>query len=126
MALLRRHAHSFGSLSIREKQTRTLAGMREPPVECPYCGTKTPAIDLLAHVETRCSGPRQEQEPQEPKNHWRWVDWRHARAMGVPATTLSFWARTGRVRYLGTRMDRKYLLRDLALKLAQRRGFRRR
>lgn len=110
----------YHKLSIAEKQGLVRGGERESPVACPHCGTKTDACDLLAHIDVRCSGP------QEPKTYWRWVDWRHARGMGVPAGTLSRWANNGQVRYTGGRMDRKYLLRDLAMKIAQRRGFRRR
>lgn len=76
--------------------------------------------DLLAHVEQRCDGPR------EPVASSRWLSGREARELGVPQQTLSFWARTGLVRCMGGPMDRRYLLRDLALKIAQRRGFHRR
>jgi hypothetical protein len=112
--------HGYHRLSLAEKQALAYDRVREPAVVCPACGTTTTSSDLLQHVATRCPGP-----PQEEK-HWRWVDWRQARSLGVPATTLSFWARTGAVRYRGERMDRQYLLRDLVMKIAPRRGFRRR
>lgn len=122
-------AGSYHKLSISEKQGLVRGADREPPVACPYCGTVTTSSDLLSHIERGCDGPRRAEHDLEPQKHWQWVDWRRARALGVPATTLSFWARTGQVRYLGgekKRRDRKYLLRDLALKVAQRRVFRRR
>lgn len=111
----------YHRMSIGQKQARARASMREDAVSCPYCDTKLTAADLVRHVDTRCPG----QMPAPPE-HGRYVSWREAREMGVPATTLSFWARSKQVRYLGGRMDRRYLLRDLALKIAQRRGFRRR
>lgn len=76
--------------------------------------------DLLAHVDQRCTGPR------DPGPGARWVTHREALAMGVPRATLSFWTRNKQVRFVGGRQDRKYLYRDLAVKVAQRRGFRRR
>ena len=118
--ILKRHAHAYGSLSSADKRALALERAREPPVTCPACGTRTDASDLQVHIESRCQGP------QDPGPHWRWVDKRAAVKMGVPQTTLSFWARIGHVRYIGQKMDRKYLLRDLSLKIAQRKGFRRR
>ena len=111
---------AYHLLSIREKQAASLATAREPAVSCPTCDTQVTPTDLPAHVRERCTGPR------EPGPGARWIGWREGMALGVPATTLSFWARTGQVRYLGGRMDRRYLLRDLAVKIAQRHGFRRR
>jgi len=112
---------SYHRMSVGEKQAHAREGMREPSVTCPACGTQTTPADLVAHSTKRCPG-----RPPDPAPHSRWVNWREARALGVPATTLSFWARAGQVRFLGERQDRRYLLRDLALKIAQRRGFRRR
>lgn len=111
----------YHKLSLSQKQGLVRSNEREDSVPCPHCDTKLTAADLIAHVETRCPG----QLPAPPARG-RYVSWREARAMGVAATTLSFWARTRQVRYQGDRMDRRYLLRDLALKIAQRHGFRRR
>lgn len=111
---------AYHKLPIAQKRAMAYAAQREPAVACPRCDAQVMPADLLAHVEQRCAGPR------EPGPAAKWVTWREALALSVPETTLSFWARTGQVRYLGERMDRRYLLRDLALKIAQRRGFRRR
>lgn len=111
----------YHKMSIAEKQALTRERAREAHVACPHCDTKLTPADLVRHVETRCSG-----EMPAPPEIAKYVSWREARAMGVPATTLSFWVRSKQVRYLGGRMDRRYLLRDLAMKIAQRRGFRRR
>ena len=46
--------------------------------------------------------------------------------LGVNRQTLTRWVQRGDVRFFGERQDRRYLLRDLAVKIAQRRGFRRR
>lgn len=110
----------YQQLSIVEKRTENIARVREPSVSCPLCDTQVMPVDLLAHVDLRCPGPR------EPGPGARWVTWAEARAMGVPAKTLSNWAKNGHVRFVGVRLDRKYLHRDLVLKIAQRRGFRRR
>lgn len=117
-------AGSYHRLSLADKQGLVRGADREPPMRCEFCGTLTTPGDLVAHVETRCQGPGESLEPQK---HWKWVDWRHATVtLKVPPTTLSFWVRTGQVKFMGGRMDRKYLLRDLARKVSQRRGFRRR
>lgn len=113
-------AHSYHRLSVAEKQAADRARMREPAVTCPGCDTQTTSQDLLSHVAKRCPGPR------EPGPRSVWVSWRDAIAAGVPKMTLSFWAQRGEVRTRGPRGDRQYLLRDLALRLAQRRVIRRR
>lgn len=113
-------ATSYQKLSIHEKRARDLTSVRESAVSCPSCDTQVMPVDLLVHMEQRCQGPR------DPGPSAKWVTWREALAMGVPANTLARWARSGFVRYVGERQDRKYLLRDLALKIAQRNGFRRR
>jgi len=110
----------YRRLPIAEKRAHSLARAREPAVSCPSCDTQTTPSDLLTHMAERCEGPR------VPGPGARWISWSESMAMGVPRQTLSFWARTGKVRYLGERQDRRYLMRDLALKIAQRRGFRRR
>lgn len=113
-------ASRYHLMSAAEKRAGSLATVREPAVTCPSCDTQLMPTDLLAHLEQRCAGPR------EPGPGAKWVTGREACALGVPQQTLSFWARSGEVRFVGERMDRKYLHRDLALKIAQRRGFRRR
>jgi len=113
-------APSYQRLSIAEKRAVDLERVREPAVTCPRCDTHVLPADLLAHMERRCAGPR------EPGPGARWIPHRDVLAMGVPRATLSFWANRGFVRFTGDRQDRKYLYRDLALKVAQRRGFRRR
>jgi len=113
-------AARYRKLPIGEKQAENLAKMREPAVVCPICDAHTTARDLLEHLASRCPGRR------EPHPGSAWVTWREALALGVPATTLSFWARTEQVRFIGARQDRKYLMRDLAKKIAQRRMSRRR
>lgn len=107
-------------LSVQEKQAEAMGRAREPAVRCPDCDTQVMPVDLPSHQASRCPGA------PEPGPGWKWVNWHESLALGVPPTTLSFWARTGQVRFLGGRMDRKYLLRDLARKIAERRGFRRR
>lgn len=110
----------YHRLSIGEKQAEALGRIREPPVRCPHCDAQVMPADLLGHVEQRCPGPR------DPGPGAKWIEHREALAMGVPRATLSFWANSRQVRFVGERQGRKYLYRDLALKIAQRRGFRRR
>lgn len=110
----------YHRLPIAQKRAEGIARMREPAVTCPSCDTQVMPAELLTHVEQRCEGPR------EPGPGAKWVNFREAMVLGVPRATLSFWTRTGQVRFLGERQDRQYLMRDLALKIAQRRGFRRR
>ena len=113
-------ANEYHQLSIKEKRERDLASVREHSVACPTCDTQVMPADLIAHVEQRCTGPRQ------PGPGSKWITHSEAVAMGVPKQTLSWWARNNQVRFVGERQDRKYLHRDLVLKIAQRRGFRRR
>lgn len=110
----------YHRMTLAQKQAHQRERAREPAVACPVCETQTTAADLIAHVETRCPGPR------DPNPAARWVTWREALGMGVPRATLSFWANSKQVRFVGELQDRRYLLRDLAMKVAQRRGFRRR
>jgi hypothetical protein len=110
----------YQRLPIAQKRTEDLARIREPAVSCPTCDTQVMPADLLSHMAERCDGPR------EPGPGARWIPFREAIAMGVPRATLSKWTKNGQVRFLGERQDRKYLYRDLAVKIAQRRGFRRR
>lgn len=111
----------YHQLSIAEKQAEALGRVREQPVACPrHCGVQVMPADLLAHIEQRCTGPR------EPGPGAKWITHREALELGVPRATLSFWARRKHVRFVGERQDRKYLYRDLALKLAERKASRRR
>lgn len=111
---------AYHKLSISEKRTLDLSRAREPAVTCPRCDTQVTPTDLLSHLELRCGGPR------EPGPGAKWVSHREVMMMGVPRVTLSRWANNGLVRFTGERRDRKYLYRDLAVKVAQRMGFRRR
>lgn len=108
----------YARLSETEKVAVQLDRMREPPVACPRCGTQTTVTGLLAHVDDRCTGPR---EPH-PQSHW--VTWREALGLGVPGKTLSRWVRRGYIRTADPE-PRRYLLRDLALRLAERHARRR-
>lgn len=111
----------YQKLSITEKRAVDLDRVREPAVTCPSCDTQVMPTDLLSHMENRCAGPRQ------PGPSAKWLTWRDAMAIGgVTPMRLSRWARNGHVRFVGDRQDRKYLQRDLALKVAQLKGFRRR
>lgn len=110
----------YRRLSVVQKRALDLSRARDAAVRCPECDMQVMPADLLAHLEQRCSGR------PEPGPGAKWVSWREAIAQGVPRETLARWARSGLVRYVGERQDRKYLLRDLALRIAQRNGFRRR
>ena len=111
---------SYQKLSIADKRALDLSRVREPSVSCPQCDMQVMPVDLIAHLADRCSGQR------EPGPSAKWVDARDAIVRGVPKATLSYWVERGFVRARGDRMDRQYLLRDLALKVAQRNGFHRR
>lgn len=111
---------TYRRMPIAQKRMEALARAREPSVTCPTCDTQVMSADLLTHLDERCPGRR------DPGPGAKWVGFREALALGVPRATLSFWANSGQVRFLGERQDRRYLHRDLALKIAQRRGFRRR
>jgi hypothetical protein len=105
---------SYHRMSLAEKQAYALARMREPAIACPHCDTQTTAADLLEHVATRCQGPR------EPGPSSKWITWREARAI-VPRATLARWIKAGKVRVRGELHSRRYLLRDLVVKVARRR-----
>lgn len=103
-------------MSIAQKQAAAQGGMSEPTIACPSCDTQTTPRDLPAHMAERCPGPR----PPGPRSTW--VPFRDAVAAGVPRATLSRWTHRGQVRSRGdVRGDREYMLRDLAMMLAQRR-----
>lgn len=105
----------YRHLPIAQKSAENLARMREEAVRCPSCDMHVMPVDLLAHVAERCPGLR------EPSPRSTWVSRREAVAMGLPEGMLSQWARHGEVRVRGERQDRRYLLRDLVLRIAQRR-----
>jgi hypothetical protein len=110
---------AYHLLSAPEKRMESLARVREPAVTCPTCDMQVMPDDLLAHMDVRCPGPR------DPGPGARWINWRQAREL-APAMSLIRWVERGFVRTRGDRGDRQYLHRDLALKVAQLRGFRRR
>lgn len=107
-------ASSYHRMSAAEKQASSLASVRELPMACPQCDTQLMPDDLLAHLEQRCSGPR------EPGQGSKWINWRDATAL-VPEKTLRRWVQAKHVRFKGGRGDRLYLRRDLVKRLALRR-----
>lgn len=102
----------YQSLSIAQKQAADIARVREPPVTCPSCETRTTPADLLAHVAHRCPGPR------DPGPAAVWVGWRDATRLGILPPRLTRMVARGEVRVRGERGDRRYLLRDLAIHVA--------
>jgi hypothetical protein len=112
---------AYHHLSFAEKERASMERDREPSIACPAdCGTHVQPSELLMHMDQRCAGPR------EPGPAAIWVDRQAAVSSGVPPETLQYWARTGKVRTRGDRMDRKYLLRDLARRVGLRKLDRRR
>jgi hypothetical protein len=111
---------SYAKLSAHAKRLEAIARAREPSVTCPHCDWQMMPADLLTHLSDRCEGKR------APGPGAKMVGFRDALALGVPRATLSRWVANGHVRAFGERKDRVYMLRDLALKIAQKRGFRRR
>jgi hypothetical protein len=114
-------ASPYHLMPLAQKQAMAQERLVEQPVRCPGCGTATTPADLRGHLD-RCPGASE----REPGPASSWLDRRAAVALGVPAETLHYWARTGKVRTRGDRMDRKYLFRDLARRVAIRRLERRR
>lgn len=110
----------YHRLPIAQKRAQAIATMREPAVTCPACETQTTARDLLEHLATRCPGRR------DPHPASEWITWSRALELGVPGWTLTRWVQSGEVRTKGGRMDRLYLLRDVATRLAHKRASRRR
>lgn len=106
---------SYHRMSVAEKRATAIAGQREQSVACPNCDTQVMPDDLLAHMDQRCTGPR------EPGPGSKWVNWQNALAMGVPVRTMTRWVRAKHVRFRGGRGDRMYLRRDLVKRLALRR-----
>lgn len=113
---------AYHLLSLAGKQAAAREQLVDPPDRCPGCGTATTPADFAKHVDERCPGAPE----REPGPASSWVDRQYAEKLGVPAETLHYWARRGLVRTRGDRMDRKYLFRDLARRVAIRRLDRRR
>lgn len=111
---------SYQRLSIIEKRALDVSRVREQPIACPECGVGVMPEELLAHLGKRCEGQK------APGPRAKWVTWPEARALGVPRQTLARWVAHGFVRFVGEPQSRKYLLRDLVIRIAQRNGFRRR
>lgn len=105
---------TYARMSLAQKQRVAVERQREPAVACPRCETQTTAADLLRHVGT-CPGRR------APHPASKWVGWREAIDLGVSRSTLSFWAHRGMVRVQGEPERRRYLLRDLTVRIANRR-----
>lgn len=106
----------YRRLSIAAKQRVALEASREPGVACPNCGTQTAVGELLTHALERCAGKR-ETHPLS-----RWITGRQAVELGVPHSTLSRWVQRGVIRARGAPMDRQYLLRDLVVRVVDRRA----
>lgn len=103
-------------MTVAEKQRQSLDEMREPAVACPRCETQTTAADLLRHIEERCQGPR------EPHPQSKWITWLEARTLGASDRSLRRWVDRKLVRVQGEPWRRRYLLRDVAKRLAHRSG----
>lgn len=102
----------YRRLSLVEKQAISRSRIREAAVRCAACGAATTASDLVPHVEHRCPGP------EAPGPTSQWIDWREALRMGASGRMLSFWAQRGHVRFKGEIQARRYLLRDVAVRVA--------
>lgn len=104
-------------MGIAAKQAHQRSLAREPSVVCPICEVQTTARDLIDHLDKRCAGQR------EPHPGSAWVTFAAALKLGILRGTLSRWVAKGQVRVRGDLQDRQYLLRDLAMLVAQRRKF---
>ena len=105
---------AYHRMSRAAKASHNAERMRELGVRCPWCEVECAVVDLLAHVEKRCSSPR------EPHPAARWFTWPEARALGVSKGTLSRLASAGVVRMRGALRKREYLARDLVIALVWR------
>lgn len=122
--LMSRPPKSYARMSLAEKQVAQREAMREPAVRCPRCDVQTTVADLLAHLETRCLGTSPTRE--EPHPAAKWVTWREALDFGVPRNTMHRWIRRGLVRSRTVPVpQRQYLLRDVVMRMAERRARRR-
>lgn len=102
----------YRRLSLVEKQALSRARIREHPVRCPGCDAATTASDLVTHVQHRCPGQ------QAPGPTSLWIGWRDALRMGASGRMLSFWAQRGHVRWKEGMQERRYLMRDVAMRVA--------
>jgi hypothetical protein len=113
-------------LTVAEKARRARESMSEPPTRCPTCETSVQPDELLVHQAERCQGR------PAPHPRSRWITWGEVRRLGVPAKTISGWARRGwlRVRHEvqqgprrgpGRPSTRRYNLRDVVDLAARRR-----
>jgi hypothetical protein len=109
---------AYHLLPIAEKRALSIESQRERAIACPGCDTQVMPIDMPAHLQ-RC-------QPREPGPLDKWVSARDPIVRDIPKATRSRWVERGFVRVRGDRMDREYLLRDLAKRIAFREGFRRR
>lgn len=110
----------YRRLSVAAKQAVVLDRQREPAVVCRGCETQLPAADLVHHLD-RCTGPR------APHPLSRWINLREARRMGVIPSTLTRWVQRGLVRISvrvapGLHPERRYLQRDVAMRVADMRS----
>jgi hypothetical protein len=105
--MTRKSGLEYRRLSLADKQAEHRDRMREPAVICPVCEAQTGVTDLLTHVESRCTGPR------DPHPQSRWVSWRQAIDLGASRMAMGRWIQKGLVRFRGDRLDRQYLLRDV-------------
>lgn len=108
--------HRLSRAAKVARMLRTWERLGEPPVTCPHCETDVPPAELLTHVDTRCDGRRRDPHPRSA-----WID--RARALELaPAPRLRRWVDAGQVRTRdGANGGRAYLLRDVVLRVAERR-----
>lgn len=112
-------ASPYHLMSAAEKRAASTASVRERSVACHSCDTQVMPEDLPSHVQ-RCEGPG------APGPRDKWVNARDPIVRNVPKATRSYWVQRGFVRVRGEPIDREYLLRDLAKRIAIRQSFRRR
>lgn len=111
---------AYHLMSAHEKQAYSRQQVRDTPIRCRDCDMQVLPVDLLVHMEQRCAGR------PDPGAAAKWVTRQDAIVRRVPKGTLSYWVARGFVRARGPAMDREYLLGDLAARIANWRGFRRR
>ncbi len=104
----------YPRLSAAEKRQRAREAIREPAVACQLCGAQVGVADLLPHLALRCP------EHRDPHPRSRWINWREAIDLGVFPGTMSRWVKRGIVR-IRDGEERRYLMRDVVLRIAERR-----
>jgi len=109
---------TYHKMGIVQKRSEVLARVREPAIACPTCDTQVMPVDMPSHLRERCPGPR------EPGPGAKWIPQQEVLALGVPRSTLAGWIRRRQVRVAGARPNRRYLMRDIAWKIALRMAFR--